>query len=213
MDKMDHWTWLSPSHCTFLGVSAHHMQRTEKLIPKSKCMRRTLFRYRVSFFFFFTSSFYICRNSSFIRDPPNSQDDSCAFRTSLLKGERRMMRVFIPSWKRVVHGGIMEVSWKRNGSRRGTQGVRGEERIRKDRCIEPHAIRRNRNFPGTLPPPRSIHSPSPSRGAARRTCPRMRVMLTTHSFATSFLRKSKETLARLIHAEMKFVSDSNDVIA
>lgn len=81
----------------------------------------------------------------------------------------------------------MEVSWKRNGSWR-------EERIRQDRCIEPHAIRRNRNFRGNF-------ASSPALLAARRTCPQTRVM---HSLQRHFCGRLRETLACLVHVNWNF---------
>lgn len=103
------------------------------------------------------------------------------------KGERRMRRVFISSWERCK---CTVALWRFRGSEMEAGEGSREERIRKDRCIELHAIRRNRNFPGTLPPPRSILSPGSSRSAAHVSNARDALL------PTSFLRKENEIFVR-----------------
>jgi len=115
----------------------------------------TLFKYRVSFYIplLFVLPLFAIREIFRMAVPYFSY-----------KGDRRMRRVFISSWDRCKRTVAL---WRFRGSEMRAGEGSSVKRIRKDRCIEPHAIRRNRNFLGTLPPPRGILCGVFSRRGAR----------------------------------------------
>jgi len=116
------------------------------------------------------------------------------------KGDRRMRRVFIFGRERCKRTVAL---WRFRGSEmRAGEGSR-VERIRKDRCIEPHAIRRNRSFLGTLPPPRSILCGVLSRRGARvhkHAC----TTAMHYSQQRHFRGSLREALVCLIRAKLNF---------
>lgn len=184
---------MSPSRYIFLGIPAY-VQCPEKWISKLRCMQRHFSDIESLFTFRFYSLKFV---------PPlfavrEIFKPAVAFCISLIKGWNAYSSpaesVVDARWH---YGGFVKAEWERE--------TREAERRGFVKTAASNRTRRNQNFPGTSPPPRSYPSRLFSRRSAAHVAANTRDALLS---ATSFLRKF-EGNARLPYSrKMKFSSDN-----